>query len=64
MEVSLAPEVNKNDLSQVRDKFRQEPQNGSNGSNLQNGLLQYAANEIAKGKGIFPVYCLACFVYL
>ncbi|XP_037975240.1 ATP-binding cassette sub-family G member 1 isoform X2 [Plutella xylostella] len=51
MEVSLAPEVNKNDLSQVRDKFRQEPQNGSNGSNLQNGLLQYAANEIAKGKG-------------
>lgn len=53
MEVSLIENVNKNDASQITEKFKNE--NGSYGnngtSNLQNGLLQYAANEISKGKG-------------
>ncbi|XP_013187827.1 ATP-binding cassette subfamily G member 4 isoform X1 [Amyelois transitella] len=40
MDASL-PERNKNDLSQVQEKF----------SNLQNGIMQYAASEVAKGKG-------------
>ncbi|CAK1601325.1 unnamed protein product [Parnassius mnemosyne] len=54
MEVSLksTSQWNKNDLSQVQEKFSDGPAKEANGtSNLQNGLLQYAANEIAKGKG-------------
>ncbi|KAI8422543.1 hypothetical protein MSG28_006347, partial [Choristoneura fumiferana] len=55
MQESLNAEWNKNDLSQVQEKFKEEKANGSNGANgtgnLQNGILQYAANEIAKGKG-------------
>lgn len=52
METSLSGEVNKNDLSQVKEKFKTES-NGANGaSNLQqNGLLVAVASEIAKGKG-------------
>ncbi|XP_023942158.1 ATP-binding cassette subfamily G member 4 [Bicyclus anynana] len=45
---------NKNDASQVQDKMADVPNgaNGTNGTNnLHNGLLQFAANEIAKGKG-------------
>jgi hypothetical protein len=47
-------ERNKNDLSQLQEKFmdvspRDRDANGN--GNLQNGLLQYAANEIAKGNG-------------
>ncbi|XP_075974084.1 ATP-binding cassette sub-family G member 4-like isoform X2 [Anticarsia gemmatalis] len=49
MEDSLNKEWNKNDLSQVQEKFR-DVTNGANGNgNLQNGILQFAANEIAKG---------------
>ncbi|XP_072939340.1 ATP-binding cassette subfamily G member 4-like isoform X3 [Epargyreus clarus] len=46
-------EWNKNDLAQVQEKYNGDGvPNGANGtSNLQNGILQYAANEIAKGKG-------------
>ncbi|XP_049868017.1 ATP-binding cassette sub-family G member 1 isoform X2 [Pectinophora gossypiella] len=53
MEVSLNTnkEWNKNDLAQVPEKFRNDVANGNGTSNLQNGILQYAANEIAKGKG-------------
>ncbi|XP_026315902.1 ATP-binding cassette sub-family G member 1 [Hyposmocoma kahamanoa] len=54
MEVSLNSnkEYNKNDVAQVPEKFRQDAvTNGNGASNLQNGLLQYAANEISKGKG-------------
>ncbi|CAG5058836.1 unnamed protein product [Parnassius apollo] len=54
MEVSLksASQWNKNDLSQVQEKFSDGPAKEANGTgNLQNGLLQYAAKEIAKGKG-------------
>ncbi|CAB3223946.1 unnamed protein product [Arctia plantaginis] len=49
MEESLKKQWNKNDLSQVQEKFK-EATNGTNGNgNLQNGILQYAASEIAKG---------------
>ncbi|XP_061730005.1 ATP-binding cassette sub-family G member 4 isoform X1 [Cydia pomonella] len=54
MQNSLNAEWNKNDLSQVQEKFKEEKSNGSNGTgagNLHNGILQFAANEIAKGKG-------------
>lgn len=52
MEESLAKEWNKNDLAQVQEKFRDD--NNTNGhGNLQNGILQYAASEIAKGKRCF-----------
>lgn len=53
MEVSLATnkEWDKNDFSQIPEKYKDAASNGSNGNaNLQNGLLQFAANEIAKGK--------------
>ncbi|CAH0702592.1 unnamed protein product [Spodoptera exigua] len=50
MEESLNKEWNKNDLSQVQEKFR-DGNNATNGNgNLQNGILQYAASEIAKGE--------------
>ncbi|XP_035433541.1 ATP-binding cassette subfamily G member 4 isoform X1 [Spodoptera frugiperda] len=50
MEESLNKEWNKNDLSQVQEKFR-DGNNTTNGNgNLQNGILQYAASEIAKGE--------------
>ncbi|XP_022814310.1 ATP-binding cassette sub-family G member 4-like isoform X2 [Spodoptera litura] len=50
MEESLNTEWNKNDLSQVQEKFR-DGNNATNGNgNLQNGILQYAASEIAKGE--------------
>ncbi|KAG6445638.1 ATP-binding cassette sub-family G member 4 isoform X1 [Manduca sexta] len=52
MEVSLnaGKEWDKNDLSQVQEKFA-DVVNGSNGhGNLQNGILQYAANEVSKGE--------------
>ncbi|GBP31653.1 ATP-binding cassette sub-family G member 1 [Eumeta japonica] len=41
----------KNDLRNVTtsEKFKDEPQNGN--GNFQNGLLQYAAKEMSKGKG-------------
>ncbi|KAL0880636.1 hypothetical protein ABMA27_001862 [Loxostege sticticalis] len=48
MEASLATTRDKNDLSQLQEKFRDA--NG-NGGNLQNGILQYAVNEVAKGNG-------------
>uniref|UniRef100_S4PXN8 ATP-binding cassette transporter subfamily G n=3 Tax=Pararge aegeria TaxID=116150 RepID=S4PXN8_9NEOP len=55
MDQSLkANEWNKNDASQVQDKVVDvlNGANGTNGANnLHNGLLQLAANEIAKGKG-------------
>lgn len=53
MESSLrsAGQWNKNDLSQVQEKFSDEHKEVNGTNNLQNGLLQYAANEIAKGKG-------------
>lgn len=63
MEVSLntSKEYNKNDVAQVPEKFRQDNVvNGNGASNLQNGLLQYAANEISKGKGEF-LYILGIF---
>ncbi|KAI5643361.1 ABC-2 type transporter domain-containing protein [Phthorimaea operculella] len=42
----------KNDLSQVPEKFKDDNlANGNGTSNLQNGLLQFAASEISKGKG-------------
>ncbi|KAJ2949944.1 hypothetical protein O0L34_g11269 [Tuta absoluta] len=42
----------KNDLSQVPEKFKEDNvANGNGTSNLQNGLLQFAASEISKGKG-------------
>ncbi|CAH0714161.1 unnamed protein product, partial [Brenthis ino] len=52
MEKSVNKEWNKNDASQVQEKVLDVPNgaNGANGANIQNGLLQYAANEIAKGK--------------
>ncbi|XP_053613203.1 ATP-binding cassette sub-family G member 1-like isoform X3 [Plodia interpunctella] len=50
MALSLAQERNKNDLSQLQEKFIDPPDANGNG-NLQNGILQYAANEISKGKG-------------
>lgn len=53
MEVSLSKPANwdKNDLSHVQEKFRDSGANGTNGTgNLQNGLLQFAASEISKGK--------------
>lgn len=60
MQESLNAEWNKNDLSQVQEKFKEEKANGSNGANgtgnLPNGILQYAANEIAKGRGRFVGY--------
>lgn len=52
MEVSLnaaSEYVDKNDASQITEKFKTDTQNGTN--NLQNGFLQYAASEISKGKG-------------
>nr|XP_021201244.2 ATP-binding cassette subfamily G member 4 isoform X2 [Helicoverpa armigera] len=48
MEESLNKEWNKNDLSQVQEKFRDGNNTNGNG-NLQNGILQFAASEIAKG---------------
>ncbi|XP_041981555.1 ATP-binding cassette sub-family G member 1 isoform X2 [Aricia agestis] len=48
MAASLAV-YDKNDAANVRDKDGESAPNGTNG--LQNGLLQYAANEISKGKG-------------
>ncbi|XP_026732494.1 ATP-binding cassette sub-family G member 4 isoform X2 [Trichoplusia ni] len=48
MEESLSKEWNKNDLAQVQEKFKDNGTNNGNG-NLQNGILQYAASEIAKG---------------
>ncbi|CAK1549241.1 unnamed protein product [Leptosia nina] len=55
LEMSLKSEWNKNDASQIQEKFGDIPNgangtNGTNGTNLQNGLLQFAANEISKGK--------------
>lgn len=56
MEESLKKQWNKNDLSQVQEKFM-DSSNGTNGNgNLQNGLLQYAASEIAKGKLFLQKY--------
>ncbi|KAJ8721689.1 hypothetical protein PYW07_002464 [Mythimna separata] len=50
MEESLNKEWNKNDLAQVQEKFRDGNNTNTNGNgNLQNGILQYAASEIAKG---------------
>ncbi|XP_022119565.1 ATP-binding cassette sub-family G member 1 isoform X1 [Pieris rapae] len=53
---------NVNDASQIRDKFAGDVPNGANGangtngtSNLQNGLLQFAANEISKGSKAEPL---------
>ncbi|VVC91575.1 ATP-binding cassette sub-family G member 1 isoform X2 [Leptidea sinapis] len=54
MDLSLknAAQWDKNDAAQIQEKFGGEVANGANGtSNLQNGLLQFAASEIAKGKG-------------
>ncbi|XP_047530050.1 ATP-binding cassette sub-family G member 4 isoform X2 [Vanessa atalanta] len=54
MENSLKNDWNKNDASQVQDKMDANAANGANGANganLHNGLIQFAANEIAKGKG-------------
>ncbi|CAH2108004.1 unnamed protein product [Euphydryas editha] len=50
MENSLKNEWNKNDASQIQGKDVSNGTNGTNGT-LQNGLIQFAANEIAKGKG-------------
>lgn len=52
MDNSLKNEWNKNDASQIQDKDLSNGTNGTNGT-LQNGLIQFAANEIAKGKGEF-----------
>ncbi|XP_047508803.1 ATP-binding cassette subfamily G member 4 isoform X2 [Pieris napi] len=53
---------NVNDASQIRDKFAGDVPNSANGangtngtSNLQNGLLQFAANEISKGSKAEPL---------
>ncbi|CAH2076015.1 unnamed protein product, partial [Iphiclides podalirius] len=53
MEVSLKPTGwDRNDLAQAQEKFGGGPAKEPNGAgNLHNGLLQYAASEIAKGKG-------------
>ncbi|XP_059051441.1 ATP-binding cassette subfamily G member 4-like isoform X2 [Achroia grisella] len=53
MEQSLKPELNKNELANLQDKFRDEPSaaDGNGHGNLRNGILQYAAAELAKGKG-------------
>lgn len=62
MEESLNKEWNKNDLSQVQEKFR-DGNNTTNGNgNLQNGILQYAASEIAKGKRTLslPLFVIIC----
>lgn len=62
----MKAEWNKNDASQIREKFSGDGQNGANGTNgtntLQNGLLQYAANEISKGKGKLS-FCNSCFMF-
>ncbi|XP_045447597.1 ATP-binding cassette sub-family G member 4 isoform X3 [Melitaea cinxia] len=52
MDNSLKNDWNKNDASQLQDKDLSIGTNGTNGTNgtLQNGLIQFAANEIAKGK--------------
>ncbi|NP_001266398.1 ATP-binding cassette sub-family G member 1 isoform X2 [Bombyx mandarina] len=53
MEVSLRAGSNwdKNDLSQVQEKFKDNNSNGANGhGNLQNGILQYATSEVSKGE--------------
>ncbi|XP_045534776.1 ATP-binding cassette sub-family G member 1 isoform X2 [Papilio machaon] len=57
MESSLksAGQWNKNDLSQVQEKFSDDHKEVNGTNNLQNGLLQYAANEIAKGKAGEPI---------
>ncbi|KAL4715489.1 hypothetical protein ACJJTC_009115 [Scirpophaga incertulas] len=47
MELSLTPGKNMNDMSQHQEKFTDS---GNGNGNLQNGLLQFAANELAKGK--------------
>ncbi|KAJ0175542.1 hypothetical protein K1T71_008701 [Dendrolimus kikuchii] len=55
MEVSLAvnKKWDKNDFSQTPEKFKDTPSNEANGNrNIQNGLLQFAANEIAKGESL------------
>lgn len=49
MEESLKTEWNKNDLSQVQEKFKDASNTTNGNGNLQNGILQYAANEISKG---------------
>ncbi|CAH0407105.1 unnamed protein product [Chilo suppressalis] len=51
MEMSLAAERNKNDLSQLQDKFADGNKDANGNGNLHNGILQFAANEIGKGKG-------------
>ncbi|XP_045447596.1 ATP-binding cassette sub-family G member 4 isoform X2 [Melitaea cinxia] len=50
MDNSLKNDWNKNDASQLQDKDLSIGTNGTNGTNgtLQNGLIQFAANEIAK----------------
>ncbi|CAF4846546.1 unnamed protein product [Pieris macdunnoughi] len=64
MEVSAKSAIgwNVNDASQIRDKFAGDVPNSANGangtnstSNLQNGLLQFAANEISKGSKAEPL---------
>ncbi|XP_050673849.1 ATP-binding cassette sub-family G member 1 isoform X3 [Leptidea sinapis] len=58
MDLSLknAAQWDKNDAAQIQEKFGGEVANGANGtSNLQNGLLQFAASEIAKGKAGEPL---------
>lgn len=55
MEVSLSTnkEWDKNDLSQLPEKFKDASANGTNGNmNLQNGMLQFAASEVAKGDSL------------
>ncbi|XP_028178936.1 uncharacterized protein LOC114366302, partial [Ostrinia furnacalis] len=47
MEASLNAARDKNDLSQLQEKFRDA--NGNGNGNLQNGILQYAVGEVAKG---------------
>ncbi|CAG9785419.1 unnamed protein product [Diatraea saccharalis] len=51
MEMSLSVEKNKNDLSQIQEKFTDGNRDSNGNGNLQNGILQFAANEISKGKG-------------